>query len=56
MPYFGENGKVYQAEIDKKDVYAYFGGRGESEVIVNPKGLRDITLLEEIEQTINQSM
>ena len=53
---FGENGKVYQAEIDKKDVYAYFGGRGESEVIVEPKGLQNITLVEEIEQTINQSM
>ena len=53
---FGENGKVYQAEIDKKDVYAYFGGRGESEVIVEPKGLQDITLVEEIEQIINQSM
>lgn len=53
---FGENGKVYQAEIDKKDVYAYFGGRRESEVIVNPKGLQDITLVEEIEQKINQSM
>ena len=53
---FGENGKVYQAEIDKKDVYAYFGVRGESEVIVEPKGLRNITLVEEIEQTINQTM
>ena len=53
---FGENGKVYSAEIDKKDVYAYFGCRGESEVIVNPKGLQNITLVEEIEQTINQSM
>ena len=53
---FGENGKVYSAEIDKKDVYAYFGSRGESEVVVDPKGLRAITLIEEIEQTINQSM
>ena len=53
---FGVNGKVYQAAIDKKDVYAYFGGRGEAEVIVNPKGLQDITLVEEIEQTINQIM
>ena len=53
---FGENGKVYSAEIDKKDVYAYFGCRGESEVIVDPKGLQNITLVEEIEQTINQTI
>ena len=51
---FGEEGNVYSAEIDKKDVYAYFGDRGESEVIVNPKGLRNITLLEE--QSISQTM
>ena len=53
---FGENGKVYSAEIDKKDVYAYFGSRGESEVVVDPKGLKNITVVEEIEQTIKLTM
>ena len=33
---FGENGTVYEAQIDKKHIYAYFSGRNESEVIVDP--------------------
>lgn len=36
---FGENGTVYEAQIDKKHIYAYFGGRNESEVIVDPSYL-----------------
>ena len=44
---FGENGTVYEAQISKEHVYAYFGGRGESEVIVDPKYLTDITQVEE---------
>ena len=40
---FGENGTVYEAQIDKKHIYAYFGGRNESEVIVDPSYLTNIT-------------
>lgn len=34
---YGENGEVWMAFIDRKHIYAYFDGRGESEVICNPK-------------------
>ena len=36
---FGENGKVYQAQIDKSHIYALFTSRNEAEVIVDPKYL-----------------
>lgn len=39
---FGENGTVYQAQIDKEHIYALFNGRNESEMIVDPKFLTDI--------------
>ena len=47
---FDEDGTVYEAQINKKDIYAYFGERCESEVIVDPKGLMDIM------ETMDQSM
>ena len=53
---FDENGTIYEAQINKKDVYAYFGERGESEVIVDPKGLQNITMVEEVEQVIKLTM
>lgn len=40
---FGEDGTVYKATIAKEHIYALFNGRNESEVIVNPKYLTDIT-------------
>ena len=36
------DGVVYSATIDKKYVYAYFGGRNEDEVIVDPAKLEDL--------------
>lgn len=44
---FGEDGTVYEAQIAKAHIYAYFKGRNESEVIVDPKHLMDITEYEE---------
>ena len=35
-------GNVYQAEIGKENILAYFVGRKEQEVVVDPKGLRNI--------------
>ena len=32
---FGEGGKVYEATINKKDIFAYFPSAGESEVVLN---------------------
>ena len=39
---FDEDGTVYEAQIDKSHIYAYFSRRNESEVIVDPKYLTDI--------------
>lgn len=41
---FNESGVVYRAKVDKKYIFAYFNDRrGEQEVIVDPKGLRDVS-------------
>lgn len=42
---FGHNGLVYQAMVQKKDILAYFDGRNEKEIIVDPKRLSEITLV-----------
>ncbi len=43
---FGEEGTVYKAEIDKAHILAYFGGRGEAEIVVEPKYLQNIQVWE----------
>ena len=40
---FGENGTVYKARIQKADVLAFFMGRNESEIVLNPKKLEQIS-------------
>jgi hypothetical protein len=42
----GFSGFVGAASIRRKDILAYFGSRSEAEVIVNPNGLRDLTICE----------
>ena len=39
---YGQCGTVYKAQISKAKVLAYFTGRGESEIIVNPKELKNL--------------
>ena len=39
---FGKEGTVYKAQIQKKHIHAYFAGRNESEVIVDPRYLEQI--------------
>lgn len=39
---FKPHGKVIEAEISKRDVFAYFTGRSEEEVVVNPNRLRKV--------------
>ena len=39
---FGENGTVYEAQVDKGHILALFNGRNEAEVIVDPKFLTNI--------------
>lgn len=53
---FDEDGTVYQAQIAKSHIYAYFNGRNESEVIVDPKYLMDITESESIANCFDITM
>ena len=53
---FDEDGTVYQALIDKSHIYAYFDGRNESEVIVDPKYLMDITDTESMDNSFDITM
>ena len=53
---FDEDGTVYQAQIDKPHIYAYFDGRNESEVIVDPKYLMDITESESMDNSFDITM
>ncbi len=46
-------GTVYQAEIGKKDIFAFFNRRNESEVIVNPQHLKNITVMQEMNPGMN---
>ncbi len=46
---FGDDGTVYEAEIDKKHVLAFFESRNEAEVVVNPAYLQNITEPENME-------
>ena len=43
---FEGKGKVYRAEVRKEDILAIFLGRNESEVIVDPENLKEISLCE----------
>lgn len=50
---FGEDGTVYEAHIKKAHIFAFFDQRNESEVIIDPKYLRDIQMAQDPEQSIN---
>lgn len=51
---FEEQGKIYQAEIDKKHILAYIDQRGESEAIVEPKYLKNVEMVEDL--SMNMTM
>ncbi|MBR3791739.1 MAG: hypothetical protein IKK18_03470, partial [Clostridia bacterium] len=52
---YQQQGQVYTATISKKHILAYFGGRNEAEVIVDPSKLNDIKLLLDLSEE-NRSM
>lgn len=52
---FGEEGTVYEARISKEHILAFFNGRNESEVIVDPKYLTDITEAQAMDTGMNLS-
>ena len=51
---FEEQGKIYQAEIDKKHIFAYIDQRGESELIIDPKYLENVEMVEDL--SMNMTM
>ncbi len=53
---FDEDGTVYEAQIPKQHILAIFNGRGESEVIVEPKFLTDITEAQGMDEGLNFNM
>jgi len=53
---FGEDGTIYEAQIPKQHIYAFFNGRGESEVIVDPKYLSDIAEAPTMEEDMTLKM
>lgn len=52
---FGEEGTVYEAQIDRKYVYALFKGRNESEVIVDPRYLMNITEKQDMNESMDEN-
>lgn len=53
---FDEDGAVYEAKIDKAHVYAFFSSRNESEVIVDPAFLRELTEVQELDMDLSMTM
>lgn len=53
---FNEDGKVYQAKIEKKNILALFNGRNESEIIVDPNDLKEVTEAEDMDQGFTQKL
>lgn len=47
---YGENGTVYEAQIEKENIHAVFLGRNEEEVIVDPERLMGLSQLPDQEQ------
>ena len=47
---YGRQGKVFEAKIEKKHICALFLDRGESEVILNPKYLTDISQVQTMDR------
>lgn len=45
---YGRQGQVYEAKISKQHIYALFHGRGESEIILNPKHLMELTQVQQM--------
>ena len=53
---FGEDGTVYEAQIPKQHIWALLNSRGESEVIVDPRELQDITESQDEGMALTQNL
>lgn len=52
---FGEKGIVYEAQINRKHVYALFKCRNESEIIVDPRYLMNITEKQDMNESMDEN-
>ena len=52
---FGEKGTVYQAQIDKAHVLALFHGRGEAEIVADPRFIDNPVIEEEMGESISMT-
>jgi len=53
---YGEEGTVYQAQISKDHICAVFTGRNESEVIIDPRHIMELSQVQEQENSFELSM
>ena len=51
----GRQGKVYEAKIEKQHILALFLDKNESEVVLNPRHLTDITQVLDLQQAQNMN-
>ena len=42
-------GNVYEASVSRSDILAYFLGRSEHEIVVDPRGLRNVKRIDVVE-------
>lgn len=47
----GESGYIFRTTIKKEQTFAYFSDADEAEIVVNPKYLKDIELIEKIKRS-----
>ena len=52
---FGENGSVYEAQIQKAHILALFNGRNEAEIVVDPTFLMNIEEVQEQSEALTMS-
>lgn len=52
---YGRQGKVYEARIEKQHILALFLDKNESEVVLNPRHLTDITQVLDLQQAQNMT-
>ena len=52
---YGQEGTVYEAQINKEHIYALFDGRAEAEVIVDPKHLKNITERQAMDESMDEN-
>ena len=44
---YGRNGLVYEADIPRKDILAYYGRSGKAEVVLDPTNIQNIEVRDE---------